>query len=540
MQIVIKNPAPLGNRLKKWGDYHFGASLAAAIERERPEVEVRQDYWPEWERNDEGDFLIVLRGKRPYRPSGRVPAFLWVMSHPSTVVQSEIQNYLHILAGSQVFYDFVKNGLTTPVSLLRQCTDTNSFTQFDDDIEEQIESRIGTVFVANSRGFRRDMLHWAIEAGIFPKLIGGQWDKLGLAHLVQKEFFENEELPALYRRSRFSLNDHWADMRYFGIINNRILDCLACGLPVITDRFPELEEQFGDVLLFADGPAPFFSAYQQGDAQYRSLLERISLLRNTIENEYSFDVRARQIFELIDHYGRAGAGPLFRKPFSSSKGIQTSTLTEQLVKRYFSKTASSVKKYRILHLFPTLQINAVIEENDERFSYFSGGFGTGPWQLSLIESLEQIEGMNFDVILIDSLDSLDDIQPLRRHRFLRGISRALAVFGVLVLQRDRLESDWKDWLAHAGFIGINSSKSWALFRPQASITAETETYQIASYARTLEFRLNAIYKSSTWKVMEPVRKMSALVKRRKVPAAPIPERPSAVEGKDPLVRWRTK
>jgi hypothetical protein len=51
---------------------------------------------------------------------------------------------------------------------------------------------------------------------------------------VVSDYFPNEELGELYSRSRATLNDHWADMRAYGFVNNRIFDALACGLPVIS------------------------------------------------------------------------------------------------------------------------------------------------------------------------------------------------------------------------------------------------------------------------------------------------------------------
>ena len=535
MRIVIKNPAPLGNRLQNWGDYHFGTSLADALCREQPDAEVRQDYWPEWEQKDEGDVLIVLRGKRRYMPSGHVPAFLWVISHPAGVTPIEIENYSYVLAGSEGFQEFVQKVSRVPVTVARQCTDTRIFTPPEADIESQIEARDGYLFIANSRGIKRDIVRWSLEAGTPPHLIGGQWGVLGLSHLVQRESVKNHELPELYRNSRFGLNDHWADMRHFGIINNRILDCLACGLPVITDHFHELEGQFGNVLLFADGPENYLSACHNGEARYPLLLERINALQDIIEKEYSFNTRARQILELFDQYGRAGAGAL-NNSISAINANHPSSLFEQVVDRYLSATPKST--YRVLHLFPNLQLNSIFEENDERINYFSGGFGTGPWQISLSTNLPQIEGMSFDVVLIDSFESLDYIQPMLRYGFLCGISRVLSASGVLILQGHRLMGDWRDRLIHSGFVEVLEIENWRLYRPRVAIQAES--CLVEPYARTLEFKLTAVYKSSTWKIMEPIRKLSALIKRKKKSAKPLPERPTALKGKDPLERWRTK
>jgi hypothetical protein len=188
MKIIIKNPAPLGDRLTKWGDYHFGAALEKALRRERPDAIIRQDYWPEWEQKDDGDLVIVLRGKRRFIPDRSVPAFLWVISHPSTISEWEISQYAIVFAGSEGFFKYVKNKSHTPVTILRQCTDTHLFFPNNNSLEKQAIVRSGLLFAANSRGYRRDIVQWSLEAGSPPQIIGGHWDSVFLGHLVEKEF----------------------------------------------------------------------------------------------------------------------------------------------------------------------------------------------------------------------------------------------------------------------------------------------------------------------------------------------------------------
>jgi hypothetical protein len=77
--------------------------------------------------------------------------------------------------------------------VLRQCTDTTRFTAPAD--EAAILERRDVVFVANSRGVRRDILGWAIEAGFPPAIVGRHWGGLELGRLVKRDYVENDELP---------------------------------------------------------------------------------------------------------------------------------------------------------------------------------------------------------------------------------------------------------------------------------------------------------------------------------------------------------
>jgi hypothetical protein len=64
MKWLIKYPAPMDSRLTKWGDYHFGRSLAKYLQR--PGQEVDTDYDPQWNNDKEADVVLVLWRKHRY------------------------------------------------------------------------------------------------------------------------------------------------------------------------------------------------------------------------------------------------------------------------------------------------------------------------------------------------------------------------------------------------------------------------------------------------------------------------------------------
>lgn len=294
MRIVILNPAPIGESLTHWGDYHFGNDLAKALELRGHKVV--QYYWPAWpeEAELECDFLLLLRGKNPYRPPKGIRSGIWILSHPSSVDVDELRAFDRIFVASETHWALLKEVARKPVSVLRQCT-SSRFLFPKRSLEEEVETRDGIIFVANSRGRRRDMLLWAEKENVPVRLYGRMWDKVGFGEWVHHEYVDNNELPALYRSARLSLNDHWSDMRNFGVINNRVFDCLAAGLPVLTDDFPEARKVLGSAVLYANSSSQFASAVDRYKKDYQGLLEAVSKIRDKINASFTFDARAEQL-----------------------------------------------------------------------------------------------------------------------------------------------------------------------------------------------------------------------------------------------------
>ena len=248
MRWRIKNPAPLDSWLKKWGDYHFGRSLAKYLRRLGEDVEV--DYDPQWERPKPCDVMLVLRGKHTLPPEGRhsgVLHVLWNMSHPADVTLEEYASYDLVLVASESRAASLSQEIDRPVHAFLQCTDTEEFFERRNRPGQDWHD---LVFVGNTREQRREGVLWAVEEGYPLKVWGRGWGQWIPSHHVVADYIPNESLGELYSRARVTLNDHWPDMRDAGFINNRVMDALACGLPVISDRHPALEDLFPEEVLF--------------------------------------------------------------------------------------------------------------------------------------------------------------------------------------------------------------------------------------------------------------------------------------------------
>lgn len=299
MILSILNSAPASNEQSYWGDSHFGLALFDAISARG--VKVQHHYWP-WESSEcsfQGEVSLVLRGRHAFVPNKGGTAVLWLLSHPADVTREEIESYDLVYTSSETHWSLLRSVCRTRVELLRQCTDVRRFQFPSRPLDEDLAVRADIVYVASSHATRRDMALWAVESGEPFRLFGRYWDKVGYGHLVEREYVENEKLPALYQSARLSLNDHWADMKNFGFINNRVFDCLASGLPVLSDSFPELREVLGDGILYANSASEFREAIKRYKTRYPEVLEKAHRKWEEIGANFTFDARVDQILSDI-------------------------------------------------------------------------------------------------------------------------------------------------------------------------------------------------------------------------------------------------
>jgi hypothetical protein len=449
MKIAIKNPAPIGINLKKWGDYHFGISLQKALESHG--TIVVQHFWPEWDRDDGEDVVLVLRGKRYYTPPPDKISLLWVISHPATVSVEEIDAYTIAYVASATHRRLLKGATKTPVEIMRQCTDTTLFSwQEELGLDADIEARRGIIFVANSKGIRRDIIQWAMEAGVQPSIIGRHWSGVGLGKLVTREYIDNVELPAFYRASRLSLNDHWGDMLHYGIINNRIFDCLACGLPVLSDTFPELRDVCGKSILYAADAGGFWDAIRFYTLRYPDVIENTHRLWEQLRNTYSFDARADQIISQAGNPPpRKSTGRTSRT--DDAKPIPLHYPWRELIEKIVALLLpnGSTRQLQLFHVFPTKPSTQYLAIH-ERVNYLSGGLGVGPWHIALQQDISHILENRFDVILVEDMSLLCSLPASERLDFLRALCRRAKESGILCVPLIGKNSDQVDELCNIG------------------------------------------------------------------------------------------
>ncbi|TPW30641.1 glycosyltransferase family protein [Pararhizobium mangrovi] len=395
MKISIKNPAPLGENLTKWGDYHFGLLLKRRLEQLG--VDVVQHFYPEWDIEDGEDAVLVLRGKRRYKPDRKCFNLLWNISHPATLSPAECEDYDLVYVASERHRSMLCSKTSTPLRTLRQCTEPEVFKHPDLAITEDDRNRRSIVFVANSRFVRRDMIRWISDMGIKPVIIGRHWNKLGYGNLVQQDFIENSKIPELYMRSRLSLNDHWGDMRHFGIINNRIFDCLACGTPVLSDHFPELENVCGSSLLYAYDETSLLRSLEYFSFFYKDLLEQTRLTWEKISHDYTFEARARTIISDIENAGSL-RDEKTTSSYASDMTCDGKVIDDTRAAIYKAKSSLKNRPLRVLHLNPTAEIGYILS-GDADLDYTSAGQGNGPWHVNLESNIAALPEKSYDIVL---------------------------------------------------------------------------------------------------------------------------------------------
>lgn len=294
MRWLLKNPAPSDHRREKWGDFHFGRSLTKYLERAGDTVLTQYD--PGWDVDVDVDAVLVLRGKYPFPPSelhAGATRVMWNISHPADVPLDEYATYDLVLVASHTLTDRLTPKLDVPVHAFLQCTDLE---EFDVDADQ----RRGVVFVGNTREVERPGVLWALDYGLPLRLWGRGWGKYGASGHVVADYLPNEELGSTYSSAFATLNDHWDDMKSSGFINNRILDALASGTPVVSDWHPELVEILPSdgILLYRDR-AEFDDCMTQLLLDHPRLLAGAAATREVIRERFSFEARARDLRQAI-------------------------------------------------------------------------------------------------------------------------------------------------------------------------------------------------------------------------------------------------
>lgn len=299
---VIKCPAPDILNKFLWGPHNFSVDLKRELELRGHYVVI--DYHDNWSGMIDADYVLVLRGVHPYRPDRRAANCKYILWHncfPYRVTDEEYELYDLVLVNSYSFTEKVAERVSVPVKPMLLCADVERFHP------EETEFKYDTVFVGNTRDEYRNVVMWCEKNNIPLRIWGRITGKTSWYNYLKEDTSVivegpalHEELPDIYRASKIILNDHFDDMREEGFINNRILEALSCGRPVLSDWCEEYEKLFGDSLVFYHDEEDFIEKLKWLEEHSEEQKEKVLAKWPELKEKYSFAARAEELIEMVN------------------------------------------------------------------------------------------------------------------------------------------------------------------------------------------------------------------------------------------------
>jgi glycosyltransferase involved in cell wall biosynthesis len=300
---VVTTGAPSTRVADRWGDWHLAEAMARSLRGLGQDVAVQTADQADSLAARSADIHLVLHGLASVRRTPGQRHILWVISHPESVDLAECDAADLVLVASSRFAASLRGRTSTPVEVLLQATDADRFRPQPPDPAH----RHPVTIVAKTRDVMRGVVADALEAGIHPSIYGGGWHGLVDSALIVSDHVPNDVLPDVYSSAGVVLNDHWDTMRAWGFVSNRIFDVLACGAPVISDDVSEVHDLFGEAV------PTYRSSAELGDLVRHALEDpdgaraRAAGGRAIVLAHHTFDHRAREVLELLEHHGLLGA-----------------------------------------------------------------------------------------------------------------------------------------------------------------------------------------------------------------------------------------
>ena len=285
---LIQISAPSGEESKKWGDTYFANELAGSLRNLDQEVKVIY--------RDEDPLLFVkantillnLRGILPLPTFPNALNMIWIISHPNQLTKYELKKYELVFAASEIWAAEKSKKWKMEIKPLLQATNPKKFNT--EVSKAAVYDRF--LFVGNTRGIFRKSVKALSQSTKDFSVIGKGWEKFLSNKNILKEFIENSELSAEYRKSKYVLSDHWNDMAKNGFIANRIFDAVASGARVISDYVPGSRKIFGKSLVEFKSPKELSKLFNEDLQSMFGTQSELDENAKIIQNQHNFDQRA--------------------------------------------------------------------------------------------------------------------------------------------------------------------------------------------------------------------------------------------------------
>lgn len=285
----LKIAAPAGPEGDGWGDVHFAAELAGALERlgQRVRIDRRDAHVRDDDASD--DVTLVIRGLDRVPPNPASVNLLWVISHPDDVADTELRSFDAVFAAGPVWAAAAAARAGVPVRTLLQATEPAVFHPGTRTATSPDADRV--VFVGSTRGAARPIVTDAVALGADLRVHGPGWDEVVPAESLGEPSLTRAEVAAAYASARVVLNDHWPDMAAGGFVSNRVFDVLASGGVVVTDPVAGLSDVLDVPTLAVAGSRDELADLLEPARAWPSAAERAAVAER-IAAEHSFDARA--------------------------------------------------------------------------------------------------------------------------------------------------------------------------------------------------------------------------------------------------------
>jgi len=291
---AVRISAPAGRRGRAWGDTQVAETLRKELRSHGAVARVvtRNDWDGPGDRAADVTLHLKGRGVAPQAPAQ--VNIVWILSHPSEIAPGELETADVVVAASALLAEQLEAHLGRRVPVLPQATDARRFGPGAPDAAK----RSRTLFIGNTRSAHRPVILAALTTGLPVRLIGSGWERYVDPRLVAARAVASEELPAWYRSAEIVLNDHWGDMRRWGIISNRVFDALACGSAVLSDHVPGMKELLDGSVVEVDDPAAVGSALRALLDEPERRHERVARGQHIVLAEHTWERRAASLSAL--------------------------------------------------------------------------------------------------------------------------------------------------------------------------------------------------------------------------------------------------
>jgi spore maturation protein CgeB len=242
------------------------------------------------------DVVVSLQGRGRYLPSTGQINVLWMMSHPEETSFDELTNFDVVFGASRRWLDRARMYTRQEPEMLLQCTDPRRFHLGDVDPARRHE----ILMVGNARGDGpRAAVKAALDAGLVPSVYGQRWKGFVPAGTIKGTYLPNEQLSSYYASAGAVLNDHWEDMKDWGIISNRLFDLAACGARVVSDEVEGLDEVFGGLIATYGDSDELRAQVERLQSEGPEDARRRVQLAEHVRTAHSFAARAATISDRV-------------------------------------------------------------------------------------------------------------------------------------------------------------------------------------------------------------------------------------------------